>query len=92
MKNPKSYWHKISYYRTSKAKTLIVLYREKKQKVKGFQKNAKITKRSHADKGYARTYSVKILNFFNRELQLKDTEYIIKNKLIIFPDWIKTQF
>ena len=54
--------------------------------MKGFQKNAKIKKRSHADKGYARTYSVKILNFFNRELQLKDTEYTIKNKLIIFPD------
>ena len=28
------------------------------------------------------TYSVKILNFFNPELQLKDSESAIKNKLI----------
>ena len=32
-------------------------------------------------KGYAITYNVEILNFFNPELQLKDTESIIKNKL-----------
>ena len=46
------------------------------------QKNAKITKQSHAYKGYASTYSVKVLNSFNPELQLKDAEYIIRNKLI----------
>ena len=39
-------------------------------------KNAKITKRPHA---YASIYSVKILNFFNPELQLKDAESTIKN-------------
>ena len=43
--------------------------------------NAKITERSHAYKGYASTYSVKILNSFNPELYLKDIEYAIRNKL-----------
>ena len=33
-------------------------------------------------KGYANTYSVKILNDFNPELQLKDIENAIRNKLI----------
>ena len=42
--------------------------------------NAKITERSHAYKGYASTYSVRILNFFNPELQLKGTVYAIRNK------------
>ena len=46
------------------------------------EKDAKIAKRSHAYKGYASTYSVKILNFVNPELQLKDTAYPIKNTLI----------
>ena len=38
-------------------------------------------KRSHAYKGYASSYNVQILNYFNPELQLKDTETTIKNKL-----------
>ena len=46
------------------------------------EESAKIRKRSHAYKGYASTYSVKLLIFFSLELQLKDTEYAIKNKLI----------
>ena len=33
-------------------------------------------------KGYASTYSAKILNSFNSELQFKDTQFAIKNKLI----------
>ena len=41
----------------------------------------KITKRAHAFKGYASTYNVEIFNFLNPELQLKDTESPIKNKL-----------
>ena len=45
------------------------------------QKNIKITKREHAFKGSASTYNVEILNYFNPELQLKDTESAIKNKL-----------
>ena len=45
------------------------------------EKNVKITKRSHAFKRYASSY-VEILNSFNPELQLKDTESAIKNHLI----------
>ena len=41
----------------------------------------KITKQAHAFKGYASSYNVEILNSFNPELQLKDTESAIKNKL-----------
>lgn len=37
-------------------------------------------KRSHAYKGCASTYNVKLLNSLNPELQLKDTESIMKNK------------
>ena len=46
------------------------------------KKNIKTTKREHAFKGYASTYNVEILNSFNPELQLKDTESAIKSKLI----------
>ena len=46
----------------------------------------KITKRSHAFKGYATSYNVEtllnLMNYFNTELQLQDTESAIKNKLI----------
>ena len=35
-----------------------------------------------AFKGYASTYNVKILNSFRPELQFKDTESVIKSKLI----------
>ena len=45
------------------------------------EKNVKITKRALAFKGYASSYNVAILNSFNPELQLKDTESAIKNKL-----------
>ena len=44
-------------------------------------KKAKITKRSHACRGYAITYKVKVLNSFNPELQLKYTEFSVRNKL-----------
>ena len=46
------------------------------------QKNAKITKRSHAFEGYTSTYNVEILNCFKPELQNKDTDSEIKNNLI----------
>ena len=46
------------------------------------EKNVHITKREHVFKGYKSTYNVEILNFFNPELQLKDTESAIKSKLI----------
>ena len=45
------------------------------------EKNVKITKRAHTFKGYANIYNVEILNSFNPELQLKDTESAIKSKL-----------
>ena len=45
-------------------------------------KNVKITKRAHAFKGYASSYNVEVLNSFNLELELKDTESTIKKKLI----------
>ena len=45
-------------------------------------KNVKISKRKHAFKGFASSYNVEILNSFNPELQLKDTESAIKGKLI----------
>ena len=48
---------------------------------KNNEKNIKITKRAHVFKGYASSYNVEILNSFNPELQLKDTESWIKNKL-----------
>ena len=42
----------------------------------------KIIKRANAFKGYASSSNVEILNSFNPELQLKDTESAIKRKLI----------
>ena len=41
----------------------------------------KIIKQKHAFKGFESTYHVEILNAFNPELQLKDTESAIKLKL-----------
>ena len=46
------------------------------------EKNVKITKREYAFRGFASTYNVEILNYFNPELQLKDTESEIKSKVI----------
>ena len=46
------------------------------------EKNAKIMKRSHSYKSYTTTYSVGILNHFNPEQLLKDTEYASRNKLM----------
>ena len=46
------------------------------------KKNSKIIKRSLFCRGYVITYNVEILNYFNPELQLKDAEFAIKNKLI----------
>ena len=40
-----------------------------------------MTKQSHAFKGYISSYNVKILNSSNPELQPKDTESEIQNKL-----------
>ena len=45
-------------------------------------KNIKIAKREHTFKSYASTCNAEVLNSFNPELQLKDTEYAIKSKLL----------
>ena len=45
------------------------------------EKYAKITKESHAYKGYPSSYNTDIFNYFIPELQLKDTESTIRNKL-----------
>ena len=45
------------------------------------EKNLKIKKRRHAFRDYASSHNAGILNYFNPDLQLKDTESAIKNKL-----------
>ena len=40
-------------------------------------------KRCHVYRSYVSTYNVEILNSFNTELRLKDTETLIRNKLKI---------
>ena len=46
------------------------------------EENIKTTKPAHASKGSASPYNVEILNSFNPELQLKETESVIKSTLI----------
>ena len=45
--------------------------------------HVKTAKRFHAYNGYTSTYIVNILNSFNHELQIENTESAIKKKLII---------
>ena len=52
-------------------------------------KTVKATKRSHGFKGYAKSYNVEILIFFFN-LELKDTESAIKNKLMNLLIWFKS--
>ena len=61
-----------------KGKTLTTIV--KLQNLKEFLdiKNVKITKRFHAYKGYGSTCKVEILNSFNVELEVQDTESAIK--------------
>ena len=65
------------------AKILIVIYIVEQQKVKNFgQGKCKNNKTiSYVYKVYASTYNVEILNYFNPGLQLKNTEYAIRNRL-----------
>ena len=44
-------------------------------------KMAKIMKQPHAYKSYVSTHNIEILNFFKPELQLKDTESVIRSEL-----------
>ena len=46
------------------------------------EKNVKITKGALVFKGYASSYNVEILSSFNPELELRDTKFAIKIKLI----------
>ena len=46
------------------------------------KKKKKTTKWAHAFKAFASSYNVEILNSFNPELKLKDSESSIKSKLI----------
>ena len=46
------------------------------------EKNIKTAKREHVFKDYASTYNVEILNSFNPELQINNTESAIKAKVI----------
>ena len=46
------------------------------------KKNIKTKKREYAFKGFASAYNAKMLNYFNTELQFKDTESAIKSKLL----------
>ena len=70
-------WHEISYHGHKKC---FINYPRIFPKFLD-EKDVKITKRSHAYKGYASTYNVEILIFFNPEFQFKDTESAIKDKL-----------
>ena len=75
--------HKLSNTIRQAEKVLMVLYLVIQKKRKFFKwKNARITKRKHAFKDFARSYNDEILNYFNPELQLKDIESAIKIKLI----------
>ena len=58
-------------------KIFLVPYIVKPQNKKFFvmKKIAKIKKQPHARKGYVSTYNFEILNSFNPELQLKNTEF-----------------
>ena len=46
------------------------------------EKNVKITKREHTFKNFSSIYNAEILNCFNSELQLSNTESAIRRKLI----------
>ena len=45
------------------------------------EKNVKITKWAHTFKDFASSYNIEILNSLKPALQLKNTEFVIKNKL-----------
>ena len=47
------------------------------------KKKMNIIKLAHADKKYASSYNVEILNYFYPKLQVNDTESEINNKLNI---------
>ena len=61
---------------------MVALYIMIQKQVKLLEwKNVKITKQVHAFESFGSSY-VEILNSFNLELQLKDTESAIKSRVI----------
>ena len=66
---------------TGKNQTTPLYSDTKKVKIFQTKKTIKIAKREHAFRDFASTYNIEILNSFNPELQLKDTESAIKNML-----------
>lgn len=48
------------------------------------KRNEKLTKQSYNYKGYASSYVIDNLNYFNLELRLEDSEIVITNKQIVF--------
>ena len=54
------------------------------------KKTVKITKGAHDFNGHTSSYNVEILNSFNPDLQIKDNEPAIKNKLKKLLSKIKT--
>ena len=90
-------WHKINYQRTSKnlIYNLCQIIRQPKKvgsnsslysNTKKWQfferKKCKSNKIRTCFKGFTSSYNVEMLNSFNPELQLKDTESTIKGKAI----------
>ena len=66
------------------AKIVIALYIVTPKNVKFLEaKKAKLTKPSDAYKVDGSSYYVNILNSFNPELQLKETEFAIRTNLLI---------
>lgn len=91
IKHPKMSSHKLSktIKQTKKVSRIVgygnftsLFYNETtKHEIFFDEKNAKIMKRTHAYKCYASSYNVNILNPFNLEIQFKNTESAIINRL-----------
>ena len=65
MNYPRLYYKLKRITKYAPQKIVIVLYIVKQKKLKYFGwKTVKVTKRSHAFKGYAKSYNVEILIFF----------------------------
>ena len=54
---------------------------QKLEKIFKQKKTVKIIKRAHTFRSFASSYDVEILNSFNPELELKDTESAIENEM-----------
>ena len=59
-----------------------MLYKDTKKSENVLNEKKYKNNKTKAFKGYASTCNVEILNSFNPDLKLKDTEYAIKSKLM----------